>query len=518
MASLPWISYLQRMVGRGHPTLADTLNTPLRTLLSQSGYDPDADVFPGLYGPVVNGMAFGMTGLGVSPEDSALLAAVAKLPTKGGTILLPPGDLLLSSSFNQTYDATGKKKITLQGWGLGVTRIISQATTTPGVVIGGTANDLHHSLVDLDVLQSGNVLPSSARTGNFGIRLTDTGSPGAIVRNVRTRYFGDAGIQLEGGHGPIALENVEVQSCSAYGIQLAADGGGIKAQDVAIRGGNLQFCWGGVHLDGAKSTHIEDIDIELATFAQLPAVQVDGAATGNTFTNITASVAAVPSSAALIHILSGSGNLFTGGLFVVTVGGVDLIFCDTGNASWNTFISGFWESVTPGGGYYATITNGSRNTFITPKLGTFTAGKNVVNDTNGGNICIGVGTAALASDYGISIPGGGIRQGGTTLAAFTAGNNNDYALPVDYATYRVQADAGGTSVLTGIIAGAPYRRIRLINVSAFNLTLSTNDAGSAAANRLRSPTGANIVLGGNDIADLEYDPATALWRICSVLT
>jgi hypothetical protein len=30
------------MVGRGHPTLADTLNTPLRAVLSQSGYDPDA--------------------------------------------------------------------------------------------------------------------------------------------------------------------------------------------------------------------------------------------------------------------------------------------------------------------------------------------------------------------------------------------------------------------------------------------------------------------------------------------
>ena len=42
MAALPWITYLQRMVGRGHPTLADTLNTPLRELLTQSGYDPDS--------------------------------------------------------------------------------------------------------------------------------------------------------------------------------------------------------------------------------------------------------------------------------------------------------------------------------------------------------------------------------------------------------------------------------------------------------------------------------------------
>lgn len=518
MAPLNWATYLERAVGKGHPTLSDTVNRALRQLLSESGYDPDADVFPGLYGPIINGLAFGMSPGGVAVNDTAFAAAVAKLPVNGGTILLPPGDYAFSSSIQQNYAATGKKKITLQGFGMGVTRIITSVTTTPGIVMGGTPNDLHHSLVDLDILQSGNVLPSSARSGNYGIYMTDTGSPGAILRNVRTRYFGDNGIRLAGSHGPIVLENNEVQSCSAYGIALEADGGGIKGQDVAIRGGNLQFCWGGLYLNGPKSTHVEDLDIELATNAQSPAIHVTGSATGNSFANVTASVGAVPAHSALIYIDAGSGNIFTGGLFVVTVAGVDMIFLDTGNASWNTFISGFWESITPGGGYYATTNNGSRNTFITPRLGTFTAGKNVVNDANGGNICIGVGTTTLASDYGISIPSGGIRQGVTTLAAFAAGNNNDYALPADYATFRVQGDAGGTSTLTGITGGARGRRIRLINVSAFNVTLTNNDAASSAANQLRSPTGGSIVLAANDIADLEYDNDTGRWRICSVLT
>ena len=87
MAALPWITYLQRMVGRGHPTLADTLNTPLRTMLSQSGYDPDAALFPGLPGPVFNVAAFGLVGDGVTNDTIALRVAEAALEAAGGGTL-----------------------------------------------------------------------------------------------------------------------------------------------------------------------------------------------------------------------------------------------------------------------------------------------------------------------------------------------------------------------------------------------------------------------------------------------
>lgn len=468
---------------------------------------------------IIDVKAYGANTDGVTNNIPAFVAAIAGLPVAGGPVYASGGDYFLTSTLNLTFAATGKKKISLTGDGIGITRLISSVTTTPAINVGGTANDLHHSIEDLDVLQSGLVLPSSARAGNYGIVKQDggvSGSPGSIFRNIRVRYFGDVGIRIEGGHGPISLENIEVQACSAYGIHLVPVSA--TCQDVAITGSNVQFCWGGVHLQGAKSTDIQDLDIELTSTAQLPAIRLSGSATGNNFVNVTASVEAVPTPAAIIYIDSGQGNQFLGGLFVTTVAGVDMIFLDTSNASYNTFIGGFWESVTPSGGYYATLNNGSRNTFITPRMETFTAGKNVVNDANGGNICIGVGTVALASDYGISIPSGAIRQGVTTLAAFAAGNNNDYALPVDFATFRVQGDAGGTSTLTGIVAGPAGRRIRLVNVSAFNITLTNNDAASTAANQLRSPSGASVVLGGNDVADLEYDASTQRWRICSVLT
>jgi len=90
MAALPWITYLQRMVGRGHPTLADTLNTPLRTVLSQSGYDPDASPFPGLMGPVFNPWAFaGSATIGDGTTDATAAFLAMLTAAAGKTIFIP---------------------------------------------------------------------------------------------------------------------------------------------------------------------------------------------------------------------------------------------------------------------------------------------------------------------------------------------------------------------------------------------------------------------------------------------
>ena len=87
MAALPWISYLQRMVGRGHPTLADTLNTPLRTVLSQSGYDPDAtNVMLPSFSKTVNAGSNAFTGT----AEARVTAAVALAVTLGWTWVYVP--------------------------------------------------------------------------------------------------------------------------------------------------------------------------------------------------------------------------------------------------------------------------------------------------------------------------------------------------------------------------------------------------------------------------------------------
>jgi hypothetical protein len=59
--------------------------------------------------------------------------------------------------------------------------------------------------------------------------------------------------------------------------------------------------------------------------------------------------------------------------------------------------------------------------------------------------------------------------------------------------------------------------MRIYNVGTANLTLSHNSASSAAANRMFSVTGSDIVLAANDFAELIYDSTSngsgaAGWR------
>lgn len=46
MASIPWLLFTERLVGKGHPSLSDTTNRALRQVLTDLGLNPDADPAP----------------------------------------------------------------------------------------------------------------------------------------------------------------------------------------------------------------------------------------------------------------------------------------------------------------------------------------------------------------------------------------------------------------------------------------------------------------------------------------
>ena len=119
MAALPWITYLQRMVGRGHPTLADTLNTPLRTVLSQSGYNPDATTFPGLPGPVFNVKAYGALADGVAVDAPAILATCQAAQVAGGGLIWFPDGIYNfgnRSANDNVINLTAATNLHFWGW------------------------------------------------------------------------------------------------------------------------------------------------------------------------------------------------------------------------------------------------------------------------------------------------------------------------------------------------------------------------------------------------------------------
>ncbi len=107
-------------------------------------------------------------------------------------------------------------------------------------------------------------------------------------------------------------------------------------------------------------------------------------------------------------------------------------------------------------------------------------------------------------------------------AALSAGDNNDWAgLLTGSANNgmrhwaRVTPDGGGTSVITGIDSTAAQDgdTFKLTNIGTVNLTIGHQDAGSAASNRIISPTVADYVLAGTQSVELIWDATTDRWRI-----
>lgn len=95
-------------------------------------------------------------------------------------------------------------------------------------------------------------------------------------------------------------------------------------------------------------------------------------------------------------------------------------------------------------------------------------------------------------------------------AALGAGNNNDYAGIGASSFARLSANAAG-STLTGATGGADGRVLVIVNLANV-LTITHQDANSAAANRFFTATGISIVLAANDTAVFVYDSTTARWR------
>jgi hypothetical protein len=96
-----------------------------------------------------------------------------------------------------------------------------------------------------------------------------------------------------------------------------------------------------------------------------------------------------------------------------------------------------------------------------------------------------------------------------TLAQITADKNNYDVGPGEF--FRISSDAARN--ITGILGGTDNRTIYISNVGAFTITLQDQNAGSTAANRIITGTGADVALATDDNAILKYDVLTNRWRL-----
>jgi hypothetical protein len=135
-------------------------------------------------------------------------------------------------------------------------------------------------------------------------------------------------------------------------------------------------------------------------------------------------------------------------------------------------------------------------------------------------------SAGVPADIAASVDGDVLRQSGTTTGfsqptalvevTLVNGANDDIAITgtETLRIIRIVGPSGAFSV-SGFTAPSAGRMIVLHNTTAQAMTL-TNDAGSTAANRILTLTGADIVLAARtSSATLAYDSTAARWIVAS---
>lgn len=95
-----------------------------------------------------------------------------------------------------------------------------------------------------------------------------------------------------------------------------------------------------------------------------------------------------------------------------------------------------------------------------------------------------------------------------TLAQFTA-NQND--LDVGEGTI-IEISSDAVRNVTGLAGGTNGRLLIFANVGSFNIRFMHEDAGSAAANRLKFSTAANLLVRPDEIVAFLYFPGISRWR------
>lgn len=109
-------------------------------------------------------------------------------------------------------------------------------------------------------------------------------------------------------------------------------------------------------------------------------------------------------------------------------------------------------------------------------------------------------TAGLSVSAAVSTARADIASGGTQTA-------------LNSSTSFVKLTGSSTTTIQGIVAGRDGQDLLLVNLTGQNVTISHENAGATAANRITTMTGADVVSIGNASFWLKYDTGSSRWLL-----
>jgi len=125
----------------------------------------------------------------------------------------------------------------------------------------------------------------------------------------------------------------------------------------------------------------------------------------------------------------------------------------------------------------------------------------------------GAGSLSWVAEGSTIVPA--VNSDYTGAGSLSIATTNDLTFNTNATYFRLSATSNTT--LTGInSSGVSNGRLIIIsNVGANNITLSHEDVGSQAANRLDLPGGSNVILDTRGTATLIYDAVASRWSLIS---
>lgn len=316
---------------------------------------------------------FGNVGQGQN-ADAAYAAMLAVAKAEFRNMETGPGEFVFTTSI----DLSGPNQLRLFCEGPDNT-IITFNGSGAAVTLGGHAATRKSGISGAYIRRGDGTMPSPIG-GNYGISVPGAGAgTGVYIRDCALVGFGDHAIRIAGPTGPTVIEDVEIYRCASYGIVLAQHNG-LAPQDVSIVRGSIQHMRGGINLcNTCTSTSVYDTDIELGPEALYPCLEI-GVGGGHSFHNVTCSVGAVVTPAAVVYC-EGFGNTFIGGLNFAGAQYVDNFWFNGSNANHNTVMGGHHMGST---GYFARVQSGVQNSFISPDLKPgYASGRGLVYNMSG---------------------------------------------------------------------------------------------------------------------------------------